>query len=130
MRRRFNERRFLFFILIGAVAILAFTGLVMLLWNNILAGVLNISTITFWQAMGILLLSKILFGGFRGGWRGRRGYGPHSWKVNMPEKWASMTPEEREKFKEQWRQRCGPLWREQSGVGSRESEVGSSESGV
>ena len=126
MRRRFNERRFLFFILIGAVAIVAFTGVVMLLWNNILAGVLNISTITFWQAMGILLLSKILFGGFRGGGGNWRRY-KNRWQHNMPEKWASMTPEEREKFKEQWRQRCGPLWREQGGVGSQESEVKSSE---
>ena len=124
MRRRFNERRILFFILIGAAAILLFTGIVMLLWNNILAGVLHISTITFWQSMGILVLSKILFGGFRGGWRGR-GYGPNSWRVNMPEKWASMTPEEREKFKEQWRQRCGPLWKEKSGVESQEPGVGS-----
>ena len=130
MRRRFNERRFLFFILIGAVAIFVFGGLVMFLWNNILAVVLKISTITFLQALGILLLSKILFSGFRGGGRGWRGYGSHSWKVNMPEKWAAMTPEEREKFKEQWRRRCGPLWKEESGVGSQESGAGSSETKI
>src|SRR4030081_1239717 len=128
MRRKFNERRFFFFILIAAAGIVIFTGAVMLLWNNILAGVLKISTITFAQALGILVLSKILFGGFRGGmggWRGR-----HYWKNGMREKWAAMTPEERIKFKEQWQKRCAPWWKEESGVGSQESGVGSRESGV
>jgi hypothetical protein len=126
MRRRFNERRILFFILIGAAAIVLFTGAVMLLWNNILAGVLKISTITFPQALGILVLSKILFGGFRGGWRGNR----HHWKHGMQDKWATMSPEERIKFKEQWQKRCGPWWKEEPGVGSQESGVGSRESGA
>jgi Ca2+/H+ antiporter, TMEM165/GDT1 family len=122
MRKRFNERRFLLFLLIGVAAVVLFSGAVMLLWNNILAGVLKISTITFWQALGILVLSKILFGGFRGGWRGNR----HRWGHGMREKWAAMTPEERVKFKEQWQKRCGPWWKEE-GVESRESGVGSQE---
>jgi hypothetical protein len=121
MRRRFNERRFLLFLLIGVAAVVLFSGAVMLLWNNILAGVLKISTITFWQALGILVLSKILFGGFRGGWRGRPGRMHY-----MQQKLAAMTPEEREKFKEQWQKRCGPWWKEE-GVESRESGVGSQE---
>lgn len=102
-QRSFVFRKVLFFILMAAVAIVVFGGLVMLLWNNVLAGVLNISTITFGQALGILLLSKILFGGWRGGWGGGRQH----WKNKMREKWSAMTPEEREKFKEQWQKRCG-----------------------
>lgn len=128
MRRRFNERKFVFFILFGVVALLAFSGIVMLLWNNILAGVVNISTITFFQAMGILLLSKILFGGFRGGWGGSRWNKGRHWNSNMQEKWATMTPEEREKFKEQWQKRCGSWWKDESAVGSQQSGVGSRES--
>ena len=121
MRRRFNERRFLLFLLFAVAAIVLFGGAVMLLWNNILAGVLKISTITFWQALGILVLSKILFGGFhRGGWRGNR----YRWGHGMREKWAAMTPEERVKFKEQWQKRCAPWWKEE-GVESRESGAGS-----
>lgn len=96
-------RRIIMFILIGAIAIFVFGGIVMLLWNNILAQVTSIHTITFWQALGILVLSKILFGGFRGAWGGRRYY----WKQKMMNKWNNMTPEEREKFKQEWQKRCG-----------------------
>jgi len=98
-------RRIMMFILIGAIAILVFGGVVMLLWNNILAQVTNVHTITFLQALGILVLSKILFGGFRGAWGGRRYY----WKQRMMNKWSNMTPEEREKFKQEWQKRCGGL---------------------
>ncbi|HEV8286762.1 MAG TPA: hypothetical protein VGQ09_20775 [Chitinophagaceae bacterium] len=103
MKRSFWARRILFFILFGAFAIFVFGTVVMLLWNNILAPVINISTITFWQALGILVLSKILFGGFRGGWGSRR----HYWKQRMMQKWSNMTPEEREKLKQEWQRRCG-----------------------
>jgi Ca2+/H+ antiporter, TMEM165/GDT1 family len=103
MKRGFWAKRIVFFILIAAVAILVFGSAVMLLWNNILAPVLNISTISFAQALGILILSKILFGGFRGGWGHRR----HQWKQGMMQKWNTMTPVEREKFKEEWQKRCG-----------------------
>lgn len=104
MKRRFWGRRVGAFILIGIAAILLFSFIVMSLWNNILAIVLHISTITFWQALGILILAKILFGGFRGGWRGyHHGYQ----KKQMFEKWQNMTPEEREKFRQEWESRCG-----------------------
>ncbi|MDP9230941.1 MAG: hypothetical protein M3O67_09765 [Bacteroidota bacterium] len=103
MKRRFNERKVAMFILIAAVAITVFSFIVMSLWNVILSPVLHISTITFVQALGILVLSKILFGGFRGGgWHHRRQY----WKQNMEAKMANMTPEEREKFKQEWKNRC------------------------
>jgi Ca2+/H+ antiporter, TMEM165/GDT1 family len=104
MKRRSHAARISFFILLGIVAILFFGAIVMLLWNNVLAAVTNVHTITFLQALGLLLLSKILFGGFRGG-----GWGPrrHYWKQGMQQKWNTMTPEEREKFKQEWQKRCG-----------------------
>jgi len=103
MQRRFRAGRIIFFILIAAIAVIVFGGLVMLLWNNVLAQVTNVSPITFVQALGILVLSKILFGGLRGGWGPRRYY----WKQRMMQKWNNMTPEEREKFKQEWQRRCG-----------------------
>jgi hypothetical protein len=39
----------------------------MSLWNCLLPEILGVKSITFWQAMGILILSKILFGGFHFG---------------------------------------------------------------
>jgi hypothetical protein len=107
MKRKFWGRRIAGFIAIGIVAILLFSFIVMSLWNNILVSVLHISAITFWQALGILILAKILFGGFRGGWRGHHHGYP---KKQMFEKWQNMTPEEREKFREEWESRCG-RWR-------------------
>ena len=52
-----------------AAGIFLFGWVVMQLWNGILPSVLGVNTITFWQAIGILVLSKILFGGFKGGHR-------------------------------------------------------------
>jgi hypothetical protein len=88
-------------------ATLFFSLLVFGLWNAILPPVLGVKSITFLQALGLLVLSKILFGGFRGGWRGRRG---QEWRQNMKEKWETMTPVERERFKSEWKNRCGTRW--------------------
>ena len=126
MKRGFWARRILFFIMVASIAILVFGGVVMLLWNNVLAAVTNVHTITFVQALGILVLSKILFGAFRGGWGPRRYY----WRQRMTEKWNNMSPEEREKFKQEWQKRCGAWgyrsWSERAAPG--ESGVQSSES--
>jgi hypothetical protein len=78
-----------------------FGSIVMLLWNNLMPVIFHLSPISFWQALGLLLLSKIFFGGFRGG------RGPGHWKRNMQDKWMSMSPEEKEKFKQEWGGRCG-----------------------
>ncbi len=74
----------------------------MTLWNSIVPPVFGGHTIGFWQAWGIIILSKILFGGFRG----RPGYGG-SWKRRMRDRWEQMTPEEREKIQQGMPVRCG-----------------------
>ena len=85
-------------IVIAAVAI--FGAAVEHLWNWLVPAIIGWHAINFWQAVGILLLSKILFGGFRG-----RG-GMH-WRHRMGERWEKMSPEEREKFPRAMRGRCG-----------------------
>jgi len=60
-----RKRKIPLIILLATVGIAAFSGLVMLLWNNILPSVLHVGVITFWQAAGLLLLARLLFG-FRG----------------------------------------------------------------
>jgi hypothetical protein len=76
----------------------------MRLWNWLTPALFGWHLITFWQALGVLILSKILFGGFRGG-PGRHMY----WRRRMGERWDAMTPEEREKFRQGMRGRCGPF---------------------
>jgi hypothetical protein len=75
---------------------------VMQLWNWLTPALFGWHTITFWQALGILVLSKLLFGGFRGG---RPGWRSH-WRNRMMERWEQMTPGEREKFREGMRRGC------------------------
>jgi hypothetical protein len=67
---------------------------VMSLWNWLMPALFAGPQISFWQAVGLLVLSRILLGGFGG----RRG-GMH-WRRRMIEQWDQMTPEEREKFRE------------------------------
>lgn len=100
---RYKRRRGLFILLAlpaAALFISLFTWIVMLLWNNVLAQVVHVGQVTFFQAMGILVLSKILFGGF-----GMRGRG-RNWRSRMREKYDRMSPEEKEKFREKMN-RCG-----------------------
>lgn len=106
--KKFWFGRMIMFFFIFIAAILLFSTAVMLLWNAILPAVVGVKAITFYQALGILVLSKILFGlGRGGGWHGRR----HAWKNKWQQKWQNMTPEEREKFRNEWRNRCGGRWR-------------------
>jgi len=75
------------------------------LWNWLVPDLFHGPIITFWQAIGLIVLCKILFGGFHGRWRGRGHCGGNreQWKEKMKERIANMTPEQKEKFKN----RCG-----------------------
>jgi len=75
---------------------------VMHLWNWLLPALFGWRLVTFWQALGLLILCRILFGG----WGGRGGRRSHL-RRRMDERWQRMTPEEREKFRQSWRSRCG-----------------------
>ena len=106
-----KKHRALKMIGIGILAIAIFFVLgfaVMALWNWLMPPIFGLHTITYWQAYGLLILSKILFGGFRGGkGKGRCG-DRRDWARRMEERWEKMTPEEREKARETMRSRwCG-----------------------
>ena len=102
MRNKFGKKKWLF-LPIFIAAIFLFGAIVMGLWNAILPAVIGVKTISLWQALGILLLSKILFGGFRGGCGGS--HRKQRW-MEMKQKFADMSPEEREKLKMEWKNRC------------------------
>lgn len=89
--------------LVWAVAAFAAFGLaVMGLWNWLMPALFGAPEIGFFQAVALLILSRILLGGFRGPWGG----GMH-WRHRMKERWEGMTPEEREKFRSGFRGGCG-----------------------
>ena len=87
----------------------------MYLWNWLMPLLFKLPAITFLQAIGLLVLSKILFGFGRGG--GRFG-GRHRWQQRMQERFANMTPEEKEKFNLKMQGRCGGKFREFEGANS------------
>ena len=93
MRRNWIVRG-LKFVLFAALFVTVFSFVVMSLWNWRLPTLFGLHPINFWQAIGLLILSKILFGGFRGR-PGRHWY----WRHRMMERWEQMTPEEREQFR-------------------------------
>jgi hypothetical protein len=85
------------------IAVLALVGLVvMLLWNALVPQLFHGPVLGYWQAVGLLLLCRLLFGGLRGrgGWRGH-------WRHRWRERWEQMTPEERAQLTERIRSRCG-----------------------
>src|SRR5919201_5349245 len=86
------------------IAVVVFGQAVHYLWNALMPGLFGLPTVTFWQAVGLLVLSWLLFGG----WRGFRGPGRgRHWQRRMMERWEPMSPEEREKFRQGLRGRCG-----------------------
>ncbi len=109
--KRFKFRKVAGFILLAIAGVTAFGSIVMLLWNALMPVLFHLPLISFWQALGLLLLTKILFGGFRGGWRGGRHF-----DHGMKKRWMNMSAEEKETFKEEWKKRCGrhPLREEET----------------
>ncbi|MCE3227243.1 MAG: hypothetical protein K0S32_1794 [Bacteroidetes bacterium] len=106
-KSHWKKRRFLFFPFILAM-VFGTGALIMFLWNAILPSLVHVSEINYWQSLGLLVLCRILFGGFRFGGRGGY-YGPQGWR----EKYKNMSEEEKAALKAKWKERCGS-WREGS----------------
>lgn len=100
------RRKWIFLVPMAALGIVLFTalggGIVRQLWNWLLPPLFGWPPITFWQALGILVLCRILFGGF-----GCHGGGRSGVRRRMAERWEHMTPEERERFRQGMRARWG-----------------------
>lgn len=91
------------------LAIAAFVYVTMSLWNWLVPDLFHGPLITFWQAFGLLLLSKIIFSGFGKRHPGYRGH----WRPYWKQRWSSMSDEDRERFKQKMKEKwCG--WTEQS----------------
>jgi hypothetical protein len=91
-------------LLLVALAATVFGFVVMWLWNWLMPFLFGLRAISYWQALGVLVLSRLLFGGFHGrhGFRG-------DWRMRLIRRWEDMTPEERDKFRAGMRGGCGPI---------------------
>ena len=117
------KHRFKFLFILIPVAFATIAGIVvMLLWNGLMPGLFGFGTLSFFQALGLLILARILFGTFGGKrfgpWGRRRhrfahannryGFGSAShpkeaWRKKMQDRWESLSPEQKAKFTK----RCG-----------------------
>jgi hypothetical protein len=102
MNKYFVKTRFLG-VLIVLAALAVFSTAAMALWNALMPDIFALPALNYWQAAGLLVLARILFGGL-GGWH----FGPHGWRGGdgrlfhhgnqLREKWMNMTKEERMAF--------------------------------
>jgi len=98
-------RKFFFFAPLAIVGVLIFIAvggfIVQQLWNWLLPAIFGWHSITFWQALGLLVLCRILFGGLGRGHRGP-GFGRR-----MRDRWDHLTPDQRARFRDRMRERWG-----------------------
>ncbi len=100
-RKRRIVRRIAFIL---PIFLIVFAGLVLgvrELWNWLMPDIFGLRTITYWQALGLMVLSWFLFRGFRGP---SIGHGP--WRHDLRKRWGRMTPAEREEFVKGLNSRC------------------------
>lgn len=90
--KKYRGRRVVKLAILAIVLIPLFGFVVMALWNWLMPELFGLPRIGFWQAWGLFVLSKILFGGFRGQ-LGRHHHG------HLRERWAQMSDEDREAFR-------------------------------
>ena len=97
------KRKWIFLAPLAMLLFIAVGGaIVQLLWNLLLPALFGWHEITFWQALGILALCRVLFGGLGG-----RSFYRSGFRRRWAERWETMTPEERERFRQGMRRRCG-----------------------
>ena len=94
-------------IFLGTLAVLVFGFGTMYLWNWLVPALFAGPLIGFWQAIGLVVLSKILFGGMRFRRRGGWGHRGHYWKQN----WENMTEDERQKMRDKLEGWCGKRYK-------------------
>ena len=79
--RHSKGKKILLAILIIPVVVFVFVSVVMYLWNWLIPDLFNGPVITFWQAFGLILLSKILFGGLELREQAEKGGMPNALKI-------------------------------------------------
>ena len=113
--RRFWMMKCLAFMVFAPLLVAALSVAVMLLWNALIPSLFAGPVLTFWQAAGLLVLCRLLFGGFR-----PHHHGHHHWRHRAwHDRWHRMTPEERDRFRDGFRR-----WKDMSRDERREFRRG------
>ena len=100
-------RKLRFLMPVGFLAVAAgFSAVVMALWNWLMPAIFGIGEVNFWQALGLFVLCRILFGDF-GGRHGLKKHKHHAGGHHILNKWMKMTPEQRKEFVHKRREHFG-----------------------
>ena len=110
MDRKFWLLRGLRFFFFAALFIAVAGFATQALWNWLMPALFRLPAITLGQTYGLLLLSRILFGGFRGERSGNWTRKRREWQQRMTGQMEHLSPEAREKFRQQMQTRCGLGW--------------------
>ena len=101
------RKKLIWIVPLGILGVVIFSWIggqvVMLLWNWLAPELFGFRQITFWQALGLLALCRILFGGFRLGDSSPRSTSRH----RLRERLGHMTAEERERFSQRLHDQSG-----------------------
>lgn len=96
MKTMYYHRKKFFFAQLAILGLALFSWITMLLWNVLMPAIFNFSVITFWQALGLLVLARLLFGGWHRPWKSHWSQPPMNHELRN--KIKDMSPEERKEF--------------------------------
>ena len=113
MDRKFWLLRGLRFFFFAALFVTAAVLATQALWNWLMPDLFHLPTIGLAQTLGLLMLSRILFGGFRGGRPGGWARKRREWQQRMAGRMENLSPDAREKLRQQMQNRCGLGWASQ-----------------
>lgn len=113
--RRFWMMKGLAFVVFAPLFVAALSLVVMLLWNALIPSLFAGPVLTFWQAAGLLVLCRLLFGGFRPHHHGHHHWRHRAWR----DRWHRMSAEERDRFRDGFRR-----WKDMSRDEQREFRRG------
>ncbi|WP_333862207.1 hypothetical protein [Sphingobacterium sp.] len=102
--KRQRKGKFAFMFVAIIVGVFLLVALLQYLWNTLMVDIFNLKAITYWQALGLFILSRILFGrgfGKPGGRRFRKDF------PRQMEKGEDLSDDERERLREEWKRRFG-----------------------
>lgn len=102
--KRFRWQWILWGVLFFAFIFGVLVTVTMWLWNSLAVEVFGAPEITYWQTLGLMVLGRLLTGGFHKG-------GKHKEHWKHKAKWNSMSDEERKAYRGKWEAYCGPYGR-------------------
>lgn len=87
-----HSKKFYWFMPVALTIFVSLPFVIVFLWNRLLPDLFGIQEISYWQAVGLFLLTRIFFGSFHSN------HHSSEQKNHMHEKWLEMNEEERDAF--------------------------------